>query len=72
MNLEFQDGNLSISLEDFLQHRFKELGIEPTREMETMLTEAVIEIDDFFRKHGIISEDQELFICYEAEEVIEE
>lgn len=67
MNLEFQDRNLNISLDDFLQQRYKELKVEPTREMKMMITEAVIEIDDFLRKHGILQEDQELFVCEEAE-----
>ncbi len=68
MNLELQDGNLNLSLEDFLQQRFKELKIEPTREMKMMMTEAVIEIDTFLRKHGIFRENQELFVSEDVDQ----
>lgn len=68
MNLELRSGDMGLGYSNFLDERLKALGIERTPEMNTVLIEAVIEIDSFLREHGILRDDQEIFVSEDLEE----
>lgn len=63
MDLVYQSSTgKQATTKDFLEERFRSLGIEMTPQIETIVTETVIEIDDFLREQGVLVAEGEIFV----------